>query len=408
MGYFSIRTDNCYKMPRAGAPNDALSVAGSQAALSDASKKLSKARAFTFLVKLNPEQTEGGVEGIGDWVPDPCPKELENTYSCGSVFRSGDEDSFWFTGYAEFKHQVTHHRVALWLGSLAEVTVVNIKDRESFITKAKNPINKIDGTDLLNRHWEVGSESRLSQQGKRTDVDDIKDILVKYGPIEGRKIVANKFPGYFMRYPNGIEQLADILQPTSNDKSFTPRPWQQALIEILKKPAHNRWIYWILDEKGAAGKSRLTTFLCCEMNAIEVSGRSQDIAYAYQSQPIVVFDIARPTKIEQVNDLFEAAEKLKDGRLFSTKYMSKTKSFKPPHVVFFSNSHPPAGVWSADRLQLIQISSSPEFSATSKPIDVSPDEEIQTGVMMFTETLQQINKKRLDEREAKRLREEEE
>jgi len=393
-------------MPRAGAPDDALSAAGSQAALSDASKKLSKARAFTFLVKLNPDQIEGGVEGIGDWVPDPCPKELENTYSCGTVFRSGDEDSFWFIGYTEFKYQVTLHRVSLWLGSNAEIKVVNVKERDSFIAKAKNPLNKIDSSDLLNRYWEIGSESRMSQQGKRTDVDDIKDILVKYGPIEGRKMVADKFPGYFMRYPNGIEQLADILQPTSNDKSFIPRPWQQALIEILKKPAHNRWIYWILDEKGASGKSRLTTYLCCEMNAIEVSGRSQDIAYAYQSQPIVVFDLARPTKIEMVNDLFEAAEKLKDGRLFSTKYMSKTKSFKPPHVVFFSNSQPPAGVWSADRLQLIQISTGPEFSAVSQQIDDSLPEESTNGVMMFTEMLQKINKKRSDEQEAKRQREE--
>jgi hypothetical protein len=145
------------------------------------------------------------------------------------------------------------------------------------------------------------------------------------------------------------------------------------------------------------------------MNAIELSGRAQDIAFAYQSQPIVIFDISRPTKLELCNDLYTCAESLKNGRIFSSKYMSKTKSFKCPHVVFFSNAMPPVGVWSADRLQFIQLSNPAPFSPVSILIDSplsdhSSQDEV-TGVSNFNKSLALIMKRREDEAKAKRDRE---
>jgi hypothetical protein len=87
--------------------------------------------------------------------------------------------------------------------------------------------------------------------------------------------------------------------------------------------------------------------------------------------------------------------------------MSKTKSFKCPHVVFFSNAMPPVGVWSADRLQFIQLSNPTPFSAVSVLIDSSSDDsshEESTGVANFNKSLTLIMKRREDEAKAKRDR----
>jgi len=374
-------------------------------------KTPTKSRAFTFQIRFTPEKVESLGDALADWNPDICPTALLNSYSCGSVAKEEYEhfNTYTFHGYAEFKNQIPIGKVREWLGQDVILKAVNLKDRDTYSTAALNPKGKMESYDLLHKDWEAGSSCRESEQGARNDYEEIRDILKKKGMIEGRKIVAHKYPGLYMRYPNGIEALADIVQPTTTDKEFIPRPWQEALIEQLKAPAHERWIFWFYDEQGGMGKSRLTTYLCCEMNAIELSGRAQDIAFAYQSQPIVIFDISRPTKLELCNDLYTCAESLKNGRIFSSKYMSKTKSFKCPHVIFFSNAMPPVGVWSADRLQFIQLSNPAPFSPVSILIDSplsdhSSQDEV-TGVSNFNKSLALIMKRREDEAKAKRDRE---
>ena len=367
-----------------------------------------KSRAYRFSIPLNPFLIEGGVDSISEWAPDPAPSLLNCNYACGSVTEIGEPATYTFQGYAEFKGQVTTGQIGAWLGPAAQCVAVLVKDRQKFIDQALKPRGKMQQEDLLSKGWEVGSDERKSSQGERRDAFEIRDILAKHGPIEGPKLVARNFPGQFMRYASGIERLADILQPASTDKEFVPRVWQEALITLLKRPAHDRWIFWVYDDKGGAGKSRLTKYLCCEMNAIEVAGRAQDIAYAYQSQPIVLFDIARATKFEACNDLWEAAEKLKDGRIFSSKYMSKTKAFRSPHVVFFSNMRAPPGIWSADRLQEVVVSTSgPSFSATSVPIGGAGEEHEETGLEQFEKISAEIRARRDKEREEKRIREDE-
>jgi hypothetical protein len=91
------------------------------------------------------------------------------------------------------------------------------------------------------------------------------------------------------------------------------------------------------------------------MDAIELGGREVDISFGYNGQRIVCFDIPRPTPINTYSDAFICAERLKNGGIFSTKFFSKFKRFNPPHVVFFSNSPPPEGLWTKDRLQLITL-----------------------------------------------------
>jgi hypothetical protein len=249
-----------------------------------------------------------------------------------------------------------------------------------------------EGEIIARAAWVHGSDVR-GGSGERTDFTDIREILREHGPREGIRLVAEKYPGQFMRYPSGITQLADLVVPkVDEDPTFKLRPWQECLVKILRGPAHDRHIYWIEDGVGGEGKSRLTTYLCRAMNAIELDGRITDCAFAYASQPIVVFDLARPMDVLSLKDLYAVAEKLKNGQLVSSKYQSKLKVFKVPHVVFFSNHPPPIGVWSADRVQHIVLSPSPPFRAHSVAGAAPPPPPPPSGADLF--------KKLMAEREA--------
>ena len=64
------------------------------------------------------------------------------------------------------------------------------------------------------------------------------------------------------------------------------------------------------------------------------------------------FDLSR----SGFNDyLMGFIEQMKNGRIFSSKYKSAIKYFPSPHVIVFSNKLPEDGVFSADRLEIKDI-----------------------------------------------------
>jgi hypothetical protein len=260
--------------------------------------------------------------------------------------------------------------------------------------------------DLIARApWQVGKSDRPAQ-GERTEFEAIRDVLREKGPEEGMREVAEKFPSSFIRYAGGIERMAQAVIPRVREAAdFKFRPWQEAIVTLCKGKAHSRHIYWVEDPRGAAGKSRLTTYMVREMNAIELDGRISDAAYAYTGQPIVLFDLARATDVASLKDLYAVGEKLKNGQINSTKYMSRMKVFTVPHVIYFSNSPPPVGVWSADRLQHILLSQSQPFNAFSvdgEAVVEEPAEPEETGVEAFERLLKEASDKAAAERKRKR------
>jgi hypothetical protein len=356
-----------------------------------------------------------------DFVPPPMPRELADmvTFACGQA--EGSQHDYHFVMYVELNAQTRIGPLREWVCSAPPMPPEDLdegeemqplkrwctrftsrpaylKDRETHIKRhTDQSLRCIPGDELIARAaWTVGSKDR-GGQGARNDMEDIREILREKGPQEGIRAVAEKYPGHFMRYPSGITQLADLVAPrVDEDPDFTLRPWQECMVEILRGPAHDRHIYWIEDAKGGEGKSRLATYLCRTMNAVELDGRFTDAAFAYASQPIVLFDLARAVDLLQLKDLYTMAEKLKNGQLVSAKYQSKLKVFKAPHVVFFSNVPPPIGVWSADRVQHILLNSAPPFQVHSKAgAPVLPPEP--TGASLFEKLLA---KKRAEAEEA--------
>lgn len=340
----------------------------------------------------------------------PMSRELADlvSYGCGQV-EGSEIEGFRFVGYFELSSQQRVAAIREWLMTQPEKSdedakgawcrhftsrAVYLKDRKTHIERHTNSDLRAvpEGEIIARAAWAHGKDAR-GGPGERSDFTDIREILREHGPREGIRLVAEKYPGQFMRYPSGITQLADLVVPkVDEDPSFKLRPWQECMVKILRGPAHDRHIYWIEDGVGGEGKSRLTTYLCRAMNAIELDGRITDCAFAYASQPIVVFDLARPMDVLSLKDLYAVAEKLKNGQLVSSKYQSKLKVFKVPHVVFFSNHPPPIGVWSADRVQHIVLSPSPPFRAHSVAGAAPPPPPPPSGADLF--------KKLMAEREA--------
>lgn len=198
--------------------------------------------------------------------------------------------------------------------------------------------------------WERGVFGR-SGQGKRNDLHDAVDTL----RAGGIKRVAEDHPTVYVKFHRGLRALAKELEEKPRDEDFEPYEWQQHVIDWLHPAnADDRHILWVYDAAGNRGKSRLAKHLVLEHGAILLEGRVQDMAYAYNKEPIVVIDITR-AQLENMKHLYAFAEKLKSGMIFSTKYEPESKIFKPPHVVFFANVSWDRDLWTPDRVVEVNL-----------------------------------------------------
>lgn len=212
--------------------------------------------------------------------------------------------------------------------------------------------------------WEHGDWG-AGGQGARTDIAAAVDSLTEGGIAA---VVADH-PVQYVKYHRGLEALAKKLKKTPTDDDFVPRPWQARLLKLLvDSPSDDRTIIWLTDTSGNIGKSRLVTKLIKSHGAIELSGRVTDMQYAYDSQPIVCFDICR-TQAENIKHLYSFAEQLKNGRYLSTKYESEMKVFDPPHVLFVANITWDRDAWTNDRVKEFDSASPGFFDPEPEIID---------------------------------------
>lgn len=174
--------------------------------------------------------------------------------------------------------------------------------------------------------------------------------------------IASAFPNAATKYATGIKAIVDSAKEDCLFQAFkdrlangVPNQWQADFIgNVIDKPVDNRTVWWIYDTTGGTGKSWLCDYLIATRGAIFFeNAKSRDIAYAYDGQPIVVFDFARMCE-GHVN--YNVIECLKNGRIFSAKYGSKAKFFKPPHVVCLANWPPERKNLSQDRWRIIDLS----------------------------------------------------
>lgn len=219
------------------------------------------------------------------------------------------------------------------------------------------------GTPEQARDYCMKAESRVTSpvergqfggnQGERTDLQIAAD-KIKAGSTVLE--IAQEHPDLYVKYHRGFTALRDAMQVFPRDEGFVPRSWQAEVLKIVSGPVDERKILWIYDSEGNTGKSRLVRNLCAEHGGVVLSGKVVDMAYQYNSERVVCFDITR-TQAQSSDHLYSMAESLKNGILVSSKYESKMKRFSTPHVIFFSNSLPSFTAWSKDRYQILELTS---------------------------------------------------
>lgn len=245
------------------------------------------------------------------------------------------------------------HATAHW-----ELMKGKLEDSERYCSK--------DETRLTGTFPKTWGTRPVDQQGKRTDLDAAIDALrAASGPPAKRlRLVAAAHPSVYVKFHRGLESLA--VQLATRDPLPKPvwRDWQLELEATLAAEPDKRTIHWYTDYGGGAGKSTFTGYYVCneELDAVTLSGKVADMAYTYQGERIVFFDVSR-TQAEHMDHLYSFAEHLKNGIIHSTKYTPVLKTFKPPHVVFFSNGPPAVGKWSADRVREVVLGEGPLFNA---------------------------------------------
>lgn len=209
--------------------------------------------------------------------------------------------------------------------------------------------------------------TKEKSQGER---NDISAVMAQIRDGKSYEEICETNPGTVARAHKFVrEQIqmrdTNIALAASRERfeSLSLYAWQTALKTTLENPADPRKIIWIWSSMGNTGKSTFATYLGSMMNATVLdSGKKVDLSYIYACKPtsIVVFDLARTLAPEddgksKLDHLYALAETLKNGRLTSTKYDSKTIYFPTPHVLFFSNFPPDYSKWSEDRYDVREI-----------------------------------------------------
>lgn len=258
----------------------------------------------------------------------------------------GENGNIHLQGYVEFKVKVTMSAIK----NIRGLAGAHLETRKGTAEQANDYATKDD--TRVDGPWTFGTFDPASA-GHRTDLDDVRNAILVRGI--NRDEVMDEYSEVYAKYPRYVDDLLSrrMREKTAKLLEFDPRPWQKNLLDILEEPPHDRKIYWVYDPYGNAGKTYLAKHLVDAHGAFYCNGgRATDITYAYNGEPIVVFDYVRDSK-DYVG--YGVMEQLKNGILFSTKYQSGMRRFDNPHVIVFANFMFEEGKFSADRMVTITL-----------------------------------------------------
>lgn len=270
-------------------------------------------------------------------------------YICFQI-EKGDNGTIHYQGYIELKKQLRYNNInkIIFNGQNPHIEVAtkcqlaNIR----YCTKLKG---RVHGP------WEYGFKA---QQGFRTDIygvmlEDMKNKDVKIADI------AIKYPDLYVKYSNGIEKLYQRVRELQQKEEIYDiveekgyNKWQKEIIESLEKQ-NDRQVTWVFDKKGGSGKTELARHLILNNDACYfTNSKTKDIAYAYNGEKTVIFDLARSLE-DRVN--YQSIEQIKNGLMFSSKYTSVTKIFNKPKVLIMANFMPEMSKLSMDRWDILDL-----------------------------------------------------
>lgn len=199
----------------------------------------------------------------------------------------------------------------------------------------------------------------ISNQGSRNDLHLLCSDIQSGHTLS---MVMTQYPTMYLKYPKSIESLCshfrseynlDRVRERFNDVELSS--WQRVLEAIVTEKPDPRKVMWYWDTVGNTGKSFMTTYLMAYHKAYVVTGGTKaDIFYAYNYEPIVIFDLSRDC--QDKNYIYDVIENFKNGQFLSTKYMTQMKIFNTPHVIVFANFPPDQSKLSEDRWVIRELS----------------------------------------------------
>lgn len=220
---------------------------------------------------------------------------------------------------------------------------------------ARSVVRAIDYCKKEGDFLELGDVPHEPQQGRRNDLVLFKSA-VKNG-VTDRKDLREAFSTVCAQYPGFVESYIRDQHEPPVVESHPLRDWQQQLVDSTADEVNPRTITFVVDVEGNSGKSWLATYMETTLNKIVQvmkPGRYADMAYGYvEETEVFILDCPRSKQGDYIQ--YDFLEAVKDGRMFSMKYESRMKRFKPPHVIVFMNQAPDMEKLSMDRYNIINI-----------------------------------------------------
>lgn len=205
-----------------------------------------------------------------------------------------------------------------------------------------------------------GDEKSIPRtRGERMDlrelISDIKKGDDNYELLENHPTEYFKFYKHVSHVKEVFNEHKWKLEPSKLDR-MTFRPWQRDVYEKLMLQ-NDRKILWVVDGIGNTGKSIFGKLLQKKHEAFLVTSMSEKhVAYAYNGQGIIVFDLTRDS-YRSVN--YTMLEHFKDGNVFVDHYESKNKHVpEDVKVLVLSNFEPEQEKLSSDRWEIFKITES--------------------------------------------------
>jgi len=228
---------------------------------------------------------------------------------------------------------------------------------------AGSHVTKANGTSEENRDYctKDGSTNTVvygsipNVVGRTNRYDEFYSWVLEQPTKPTPEQVARQFPSIFLTNSR-TQTFIDLVYPTASSDPGTLRDYQSELLLLLSGEPDPRTVIFVVDPVGNSGKSYFARKLFrSRPDDVQIlsSGRREDIAYAIdERKSVFLFDLPRST-----SEFLQYAilEQLKDGLIFSNKYMSQMKvlSTETSHVVVFMNEYPDMTKLSADRYKII-------------------------------------------------------
>lgn len=252
-------------------------------------------------------------------------------------------------GYVEFFRKITFNTIK----KIFNDNTIHLESRRGNRDQAREYCMKND-TQIIpaveHGSWSSGG------QGARNDlhslVAKLEEGITDYELIKSEPDNVNSYMKFIKHARHVIEEHKSEQYMKSTYANIVPNEVQTNILKHLESQ-NDRQITWVNDPIGNTGKTYLSKHLVASQGAIRfTNGRTQDIAYAYKSNSTVIFDFARSCE-ERIN--YQIIEDLKNGMIFSSKYESSCKIFKPPKIVIMANFAPNLSAMSQDRWDIINL-----------------------------------------------------